>query len=90
MTPLLNEFKPRKTKYGFNTNLYSHNFLEVAALISSTIGQPDPDLESAWYLEVQAGYASGVELKIYVNDITVYNTLKSSPLVKGLEPKVKK
>ena len=91
MTILLNEFKPRKTKYGFSTSLNAYNILDVCALITDTIGKPDADNDVDWYMELKAGgYSSGVELKLYINDLAIYNALMASSLVKAAEPKVKK
>jgi hypothetical protein len=91
MTILLTEFKPRKTKYGFGTSLGVDNLLDVCSFIKDTIGNPDINVD--WYMELKGagGYGGGgVELKLYVNDIAIYNTLKSSSQVQGIVPKVKK
>lgn len=76
MTTLLKEFKPRKAKYGFSASIGAYNMLEVSELILLSIGKPEPKSE-AWFMEYTGSYGAS-DLKVYVNDITVYERLKAA------------
>jgi hypothetical protein len=67
------EFKPRKSKYGFQTSL-SLDILDVSELILMAIGKPDG---KTWFIETNTNMGAS-ELKIYIQDTSVYERLKAA------------
>lgn len=70
----MRELKVKKAKFGFESYLNAHNWLQLAEVASSTtVGTPQS--QSTWYVEMNHNGGSTV-MKIYFNDEALYCQFK--------------
>lgn len=67
----MHEFKPKKSKFGFRFNFYTHNILQISHEIVRVFGYPPRDQE-AWWMEVDTNM-NNQEIRLYIDSEDVYH-----------------